>query len=177
MTWSTKGQIHWQKQWQRQIHLENIFTELTSTGGLWDICIEWWENMSHDLTKKIQQQQKTINTTTHTRTKTFREHLQMTILEKLWKCWHFWQLRTSNHYNHSDLTIKSDTGQHSQLLRCLYIKWPKRVKPKSMWIFHITKNSLVWGCEAILRNIYQSCENKKFRGIWSARLQKKEESH
>ena len=34
----------------------------------------------------------------------------------LWKCWHFWQLRTSTHYNHTDLTIKSDTGQDSQFL-------------------------------------------------------------
>ena len=30
----------------------------------------------------------------------------MAILEKLWNCWHFWQLRTSKHDNHSDLTMK-----------------------------------------------------------------------
>ena len=31
---------------------------------------------------------------------------------------HFRQLRTSNHDNHSDLTIRSETVQHSQFLQC-----------------------------------------------------------
>ena len=58
-------------------------------------------------------------TMTKTITNTLSEHNQMTILEKLWNYWYFWQLRTSRHYNHSELTIKtiqSDTGQHSQFL-------------------------------------------------------------
>ena len=43
---------------------------------------------------------------------------------KFWNCWHFWQLRTSKHHNHSDLTIMSDTGHnlclvsHISLLSC-----------------------------------------------------------
>ena len=52
--------------------------------------------------------------------KTSREHPQMAIPE-LWNCWHFWQLRTSKHYNHSDLTIKCDIGQHSQFSRCFIV--------------------------------------------------------
>ena len=37
-------------------------------------------------------------------------------------CWHFTQLRTWIHYNNCDLTIKSDTGQHLQFLRCFLKK-------------------------------------------------------
>ena len=50
--------------------------------------------------------------------KTFREHPQ--IVDKLWNCCRFWQFRTSKHYNHSDLTIKSETGQYSQFLQCSF---------------------------------------------------------
>ena len=42
--------------------------------------------------------------------KTFREHHQRAIPEP----------RTPKHYNHSDLTIKNFTGQHSQFLRCSF---------------------------------------------------------
>ena len=34
----------------------------------------------------------------------------------VWNCWHFRPLRTWIDDNHCDLTIKSDTGQHSQFL-------------------------------------------------------------
>ena len=62
----------------------------------------------HGLTNK--------KTKTKTMTNTFWEHLQMTIQEKLRNCWHFWQLRTPKHYNH--------TGQRlSQFLRCLISIW------------------------------------------------------
>ena len=37
---------------------------------------------------------------------------------EVWNCWHFRQLRTWVHDNHCYLGIKSDTGQHSQFLRC-----------------------------------------------------------
>ena len=84
--------------------------------GLWDIFSEWWEN-------KKTMKKTNANTTTNTKAKTFRERIQMTMLEKLWNCWHYWQLRTSNHYNHSDLTIKSDTGQHLQFLFLQSIVW------------------------------------------------------
>ena len=56
----------------------------------------------------------------------------MIIPDKLWNCWHLWQLRTTN-YNQSNLTIKSDTGQ--QFLRCFslipQISAPKRKPPSS----------------------------------------------
>ena len=38
---------------------------------------------------------------------------------EVWNCCHFRQLRTWVHDNHCYLGIKSDTGQHSQFLRCL----------------------------------------------------------
>ena len=71
----------------------------------------------HDLANK--------KTTTTRKTKNNFEdtivHLKRAIIQKLWNFWHFWQLRTSQHCNHSDPTIKSDTGQHSQFLQCLWI--------------------------------------------------------
>ena len=84
-------------QWQWQLDLENTFKEQS----LRIVTIAWIENI------------------TKTMTMTNREHHQIAILEKLCNFWHFWKLRTSKHYNHSGLTIKSDTGQHSQFLRCL----------------------------------------------------------
>ena len=47
----------------------------------------------HDLTKK----KTKTKTKTKTMTNTFKRHLQMTILERLWNCWHVWQLRTPEH--------------------------------------------------------------------------------
>ena len=38
--------------------------------------------------------------------------------ELVWNCWHFRQLRTWIHENYCNLTIKSDTEQHLQFLRC-----------------------------------------------------------
>ena len=37
-------------------------------------------------------------------------------------CLHFWQLRTWIHDHLCNLTIMSDTGQHSQFLRCFIIR-------------------------------------------------------
>ena len=34
------------------------------------------------------------------------------------------ELRTSIHHNHSDLAIKIDTGQHSQVLQYFSLSWP-----------------------------------------------------
>ena len=78
---------------------------------------------------------------------TFWEHPQMTTLENLGNCWHFWQLRTSKHYNHSDLTIKSDTGQHSHFLPCLDINCNGSV-------LKITSESLA----VTLDNIWNDCD-------------------
>ena len=80
----------------------------------------------HDLTNK-----KTM-TKTKTKTMAFREQLQMTILEKLWNSWHLWKLRTSKHYNYSHLTIKSDAGQHSQLLWCFVHQVQCRASPSRL---------------------------------------------
>ena len=79
-------------------------------------------------------------TMTKTITNTLSEHNQMTILEKLWNYWYFWQLRTSRHYNHSDLTIKtiqSDTGQHSQFM------WWFTITP-SWWTIKMTITGQWW---------------------------------
>ena len=47
---------------------------------------------------------------------------------EVWNCCHFRQLRTWVHDNHCYLGIKSDTGQHSQFLRCfLQLLLGKRV--------------------------------------------------
>ena len=87
-----------------------------------DNCNNWWMIKKHQLTNKKITRKKTTNTKTMTMTNTFTEYLQMAILEleKLGNCWHFWQLRNSKHDSHSDLTIKSDTGQHSQFCQCLF---------------------------------------------------------
>ena len=45
-----------------------------------------------------------------------KRHDVIPTCELLWKCWHFWQLIIWN--NENDLTIKSDSGQHLQFLRC-----------------------------------------------------------
>ena len=50
--------------------------------------------------------------------------VQNSSIGDLWHLRHwlqFWKLRTWIHDNLCDLTIKSDTGQHSQLLRCLFV--------------------------------------------------------
>ena len=121
-----------QRQWQRQIHLENTYP--------WDIWSEWWEDMiwqnrqrkrhfenifkgrslrlvtfetfhqSDEETWHDQQRQRhSENTTTNT------------YEIEVWNCCHFRQLRTWVHDNHCYLGIKSDTGQPSQSLRCLSI--------------------------------------------------------
>ena len=60
-------------------------------------------------------------TNIETNTNTFREHLQNYPRDLCLRHWlQFWQLRTWIHDNLCYLTIKSDTGQHSQFLRCLF---------------------------------------------------------
>ena len=107
-------------------HLERTILE---TCDLWDICSQWWDK--HDLTNK--------KTKTQSMTNAFREHLQMAILEKLWNCWHFWQLRTSKHYNDSDLAIKSNTGQESQFFCSNRDDWNFFGKALYFW-----QSSTVW---------------------------------
>ena len=72
------------------------------TCDLWNIWSEWLGNMSWP--KKGQRLRK------------WQRHDMA--CELVWNCWHFRQLRTWIHDNRCDLTIKSDTGQHLQLLRC-----------------------------------------------------------
>ena len=70
------------------------FRVILETCNLWDIWWEWWGDMTW--TKKWQLQ------------------IQRPWQTHLWNCWHFRQLRTWIHDNHYDLTIKSDTRQHSE---------------------------------------------------------------
>ena len=67
--------------------------------------------MIHDLTNQITMSQRLTKTNTETMTETW---------QGVWNCLHFRQLRTWSQDNRCYLTIKSDTGQHSQFLRCFY---------------------------------------------------------
>ena len=97
-----------------------------------DNCNNWWVIKKHQLTNKKITRKKTTNTKTMTMTNTFTEYLQMAILEleKLGNCWHFWQLRTSNHDNHNDNKEWHWTAfQHSQFLPCLRCFWSMGASP------------------------------------------------
>ena len=69
--------------------------------------------MIHGLTNQKTITQTMTKTNTNTNTETMTETWQ-----GVWNCLHFRQSRTWLQDNHCDLTIKSDTGQHSQFLRC-----------------------------------------------------------
>ena len=56
---------------------------------------------------------------------------------EVWNCWHFRRLRTWVHDNHCNLGIKSDTGQHSQFLRCFYWQWHQHIVIDWCWLLLI----------------------------------------
>ena len=58
----------------------------------------------------------------------------------------FWQLKTWLHGNLCDLTIKSDTGQHLQFLRCLELYFPNCIFPNCIFPNCIFPNCI---CEFI----------------------------
>ena len=133
MTWPTKRQRQRQIQRQWQIHLENTFKERSlrivtlktlaqSHEKTWPAKKDYEKNKVKDKTRQWQIRfENTLKEFFDDILKTFREYLQIAILQKLWNYWHFWPLRTWKHYNHRDLAIKIDTGQHSQFLRCFII--------------------------------------------------------
>ena len=92
-----------QRQRQRQRHFENTFKGRSLRLVTFEILDQSDEETWHDQ----QRQRHSENTTTNT------------YEIEVWNCCHFRQLRTWVHDNHCYLGIKSDTGQHSQFLRCL----------------------------------------------------------
>ena len=84
------------------------------TCDLQDIWSEWREDMTWPTKRQRHiQRQRQIHLES-----TFKEHPSDLWHMRHWL--HFWQLRTWIHDNLCCLTIKSDTGQHSQFLRCFY---------------------------------------------------------
>ena len=73
--------------------------------------------MIHDLTNQLTMTQTVTKTNTNTNTNT---DTMTETWRGVWNCLHFRQLRTWLQDNHCDLTIKSDTLQHSQFLRCFF---------------------------------------------------------
>ena len=69
------------------------------------------------------------------RAKTKTKTMTNTYEIEVWNCCHFRQLRTWVHDNHCYLGIKSDTGQHSQFLRCLMHIYDKQcgIMQKNQW--------------------------------------------
>ena len=110
---SWQRQIQRQRQWQRQIHLENTFKERSSRL----VTFETYVIMIYDLTNQKTITQPMTKTNENTNTETMTETWQ-----GVWNCLHFRQSRTWLQDNHCDLTIKSETGQHSQFLRC-FLNW------------------------------------------------------
>ena len=92
----------WQKR-QRQRHFENTFKGCS----LRLVTFETFDQSDEETWHDQQRQRHSENTTTNT------------YEIEVWNCCHFRQLRTWVHDNHCYLGIKSDTGQHSQFLRCL----------------------------------------------------------
>ena len=68
-------------------------------------------------------------------TKTNTKTMTNTYEIEVWNCCHFRQLRTWVHDNHCYLGIKSDTGQHSQFLRCFF---QPKAQCQSVWHLKIT---------------------------------------
>ena len=113
MTWPTKRQwqrqIQRQRQWQRQIHLENTFKERLLRLVTFETFDQSDEGTWPDLTKDKNKDKGNYkdNDIDNPRDLSHLRHWSQ-----------FWQLRTWFHNNLCCLTIKSDTGQHSQFLRC-----------------------------------------------------------
>ena len=89
---------------------EHLLRAILETCDLWDICSEWWEDMTwpKNWQRQIQRQWQ--------RQRQRQRHLRHWL--------QFWQLRTWIHDNLCDLTIKSNTGQHLQFLRCILACMP-----------------------------------------------------
>ena len=94
---------------------EHLQRAILETCDLWDIWLKRWGDMTMTMTN--------TKTKTMTKTNTLRAPSKSDPSD-LWhlRHWlHFWQLRTWFLDNLCYLTIKSDTGQHSQFLRCFFL--------------------------------------------------------
>ena len=101
----------WQK---RQRHFENTL----KGRSLRLVTFETFNRSDEETWHDQQRQRHSENTTTNT------------YEIKVWNCCHFRQLGTWVHDNHCYLGIKSDTGQHSQFLRCFNSDWDCRFHTK-----------------------------------------------
>ena len=110
---TTKRQWQRQIRRQRQLHLENTFNERSYRLLTFDIYDQSDEETWPDRQKDNYSDNDKDKYMDHDRDMTWRVTLREINL-------HFSQLRTWIYDNHHcDLTIRSDTGQHSQFLLCL----------------------------------------------------------
>ena len=101
---------------------EHLQRAILETCDLWNIWSEWWGDMT--ISDNFDNSENFKNfwqlwqfLTTLISFDNFDNPRDLWLL-RLW--WQFWQLRTWIHSSLCYLTIKSDTGQHSQFLRCFY---------------------------------------------------------
>ena len=133
MTWPKKRQWQRQRQRQRQIQLENTFRERSKrlvTFETFDQSDEeTWTDQKKDKDKyKENDNDNYVKRTPSKSNPRDLWPLRQRQIQQPWQThdmacepvWNFRQLRTWIHTNHCDLTIKSDTGRHSQFLRCFY---------------------------------------------------------
>ena len=131
MTWPTKRQ----RQRQRQIHLESTFKAILETCDLWDIWSELWGDLTWPKNWKWQRQweihlESKYKDKKMTKTNTLRAPSKSDPSD-LWHLRHWLQLRQLRNWSHENicyLTIKNDTGQHSQFLWCFWYNnkfWPE----------------------------------------------------
>ena len=92
------------------------------------------------------------------RAKTKAKTMMNTYEIEVWNCCHYRQLRTWVHDNHCYLTIKSDTGQHSQFLRCFLFLPETRISWSLVSIWDETNGSV--NCEN--ETLRKSIENSTF---------------
>ena len=131
MTFETFDQSD-EKTWHDQKKLtktktfwEHLLRAILETWDLWDICSEWWEDMTWP--KKIDKDKDILRTPAKSNPR------------DLWHLRHwlqFWQLRTWIHDNLCVLTINCDTGQHLQFLRCFACN---NVEHISDLVYHLIK--------------------------------------
>ena len=98
---------------------EHLLRAILETCDLWDICSEWWEDMTWP--KKIDKDKYKDKDKDNDKDKDILRTPPKSNPRDLWHLRHwqqFWQLRTWIHDNLCYLTINCDTGQHLQFLRC-----------------------------------------------------------